>query len=68
MMKPHTTPQPGTATTTAIRIDERAHRPAGLVLPGGSAKLQMNMRIHVRQLNEAYNANIEQYKRLKGFK
>jgi hypothetical protein len=46
MMKPRTTPPPGTATTTGMRIDEPAHRPAGLVLPGGVAQLQMNMRIH----------------------
>ncbi len=31
-----------------MRIDEPAHRPAGLVLPGGVAKLQMNMRIRTK--------------------
>lgn len=34
MTKPRTIPPPVTATTTATRIDEHAHRPAGLVLPG----------------------------------
>lgn len=48
MMKPRTIPPPVTATTTATRIDEHALRPAGLVLPGGSAKLQMNMRIRTK--------------------
>ena len=48
MTKPRTTPPPVTATTTAIRIDEPAHRPAGLVLLGGSAQLQMNMHIHTK--------------------
>lgn len=48
MTKPRTTQPPITATTTDIRIDERAHLPAGLVLLGGSAKLSMNMHIHTK--------------------